>query len=160
VKVTLPTTAFGSVRPFLQGLTITTETKTDHATPPVAIDRICAMRVMRPYNDLERADKQVVPKDLTTWNESVPKMIISDTINLPLKTAISIAVISNHNSFRVLSDKIASVYLFEKYIYILAMEIASPANLHCANCIGTLSFPTIRPRRMHRVQRCGLMLQT
>ena len=31
--------------------------------------------------------------------------------------------------------------LFEKYIYILALEMASPGNQHCANCIGTLSFP-------------------
>jgi len=37
-------------------------------------------------------------------------------------------------------DKIASVYfLSEKYTYILALEMAS--NQHCANCIGTLSFP-------------------
>jgi len=37
-------------------------------------------------------------------------------------------VISNHNSFRVLFDKIASVYLFEKYINILALEMVSPAS--------------------------------
>jgi len=43
-------------------------------------------------------------------NESVPKIIINDTINLLIKTAISISVISNGNSFRVLFDKIASVY--------------------------------------------------
>jgi len=30
--------------------------------------------------------------------------------------------------------------LFEKYIYILALEKASPENRHCADCIGTLSF--------------------
>jgi len=69
----------------------------------------------------------------------VPKIIIDDTINLFLKTAIRILVISNHNSFRVLFDKIASV--FEKYIDILALEMASPGNQHCANCIGALSFP-------------------
>jgi len=41
--------------------------------------------------------------------------------------------ISNHNSFRVLFDKIAFVYiLFGKYIYILALEMASPGNRHCA----------------------------
>jgi len=33
--------------------------------------------------------------------------------------------------------------LFEKYIYILALEMASPGNQHCANCIGTLPFPVI-----------------
>ena len=31
--------------------------------------------------------------------------------------------------------------LSEKYIYILALEMASPGNRHCANCIGRLSFP-------------------
>jgi len=37
----------------------------------------------------------------------------------------------------VLFDKIASLYiLFKKYIYILALKMASPAN-----CIGTLSLP-------------------
>jgi len=29
---------------------------------------------------------------------------------------------------------------FEKYINILALEMVSPGNRHCANCIGTLSF--------------------
>jgi len=38
--------------------------------------------------------------------------------NLFFKTAICILVISNHNSFRVLSDKIASVYFIGKiYLY-------------------------------------------
>jgi len=47
-----------------------------------------------------------------TWNQNVPKIIRDDTINLFLKTAISILVMSksNHNSFRVLLYKIASVY--------------------------------------------------
>jgi len=35
---------------------------------------------------------------------------LNNTINLFFKTAISILVISNHNSFRVFFDKIASVY--------------------------------------------------
>jgi len=34
-------------------------------------------------------------------------------------------VISNHNSFRMLFDKIASYILYEKYIYILALEMGS-----------------------------------
>ena len=37
--------------------------------------------------------------------------------------------------------KLLSDILLEKYIYILASEMASPSNQHCANCIGTLSFP-------------------
>jgi len=59
------------------------------------------------------------------------------------ETAISILVISKHNSFRMLLEKIASVYIIEQYIYILASEMASPGNQHCANCIGTLSFPML-----------------
>ena len=56
-----------------------------------------------------------------TGKESVPKIITNDKImNLVFKTAISISVISNRNSFRVPFDKIASVYiLFEKNILIL-----------------------------------------
>jgi len=41
----------------------------------------------------------------------------------------------------VLFDKIAFVYFFGKYIYILALEMASPRNQHCANCLGILPFP-------------------
>ena len=62
-------------------------------------------------------------------------------MNLFFLTTISILVISNHNSFRVLFDEIALVYYIWKYIYILALEMASPGNQHCANCIGTLLFP-------------------
>jgi len=36
--------------------------------------------------------------------------------------------------------KLLLYILFEKYIYILALEMASPGNQHCANCIGTFSF--------------------
>jgi len=43
-------------------------------------------------------------------NESVSKIVINDTINFLFITEISILVISNHNSFRVLFDKIAFVY--------------------------------------------------
>ena len=63
------------------------------------------------------------------------------TINLFVKTAINILLISSYNSFRVLFDEIASIYLIWKYIYILAVESASLRNRHCADCIGTLSFP-------------------
>ena len=53
---------------------------------------------------------------------------------------INILVISNHNSFRVLFDKIASVTLSENYIKtFLALEKASPWNRHCANCIAGIT---------------------
>jgi len=46
----------------------------------------------------------------------VPKIIINDTINIVLKTAISISVISNHNSFRVLFER--NCFRFEKKVYL------------------------------------------
>jgi len=53
-----------------------------------------------------------------TGNESIPIIIINNTINLNLFfKLVSILLISNHNSFRVLFDKIASVYFALKYIY-------------------------------------------
>jgi len=50
----------------------------------------------------------------------------------------------------VLFDITASVYFICKYIYILVLEMASPGNQHCANCIGTLSFPILRQPEVHR----------
>ena len=46
--------------------------------------------------------------------------------------------------------KLLPYVLFEKYTNILALEMASPGNRHCANCIGTLSFPIPIPRLSHR----------
>jgi len=40
--------------------------------------------------------------------------------------------------------KLLPYILFEKYIYILALETASPRNQHCVDCIGTLSFAVVR----------------
>jgi len=58
--------------------------------------------------------------------------------------------------------KLRPYILFEKYINILALEMASPENRHCASCIGTLSFPidtdSLRPNSRNRgqVRNCGL----
>jgi len=49
----------------------------------------------------------------------------------------------------VLFGKILSYILFEKYIYILALEMTSTGNQHCANCIGTLSFPILQPAQLY-----------
>jgi len=38
------------------------------------------------------------------------------------------------------------VFYLKKYRYILALEMASPGNQHCANCVGTLSFPILTHR--------------
>jgi len=69
----------------------------------------------------------------------VQKIIVNDTIHFLFKTASSISVISNHNGFRVLFVKIASVYFISKIYLYFSVGMARPAN--CANCIGALSFP-------------------
>ena len=76
-------------------------------------------------------------------NKSVPKIILNEKINLLSKTAISILVISNYNSFQVQFDKIASIYFMQKiYIYLhFRTGNGQPGNQHCANCISALSFP-------------------
>jgi len=56
-------------------------------------------------------------------------------------------------------DQIASVYFSEKYIIILALEMASPGNQHCASCIGTLAFPLLL-RRFLLTQSNALQLGT
>jgi len=54
----------------------------------------------------------------TIGNKSVLKIVINDTMNLFYRTAISILLISNHNSQWVLFDKIASEYFIWKiYLY-------------------------------------------
>ena len=39
--------------------------------------------------------------------------------------------------------KLLPYILFEKCIYIFALEMTSPGNQHCASCIDTLSFPIL-----------------
>ena len=43
--------------------------------------------------------------------------------------------------------KLFPCILFQRYICILALAMASPGNGHCAKCIGTLSFPISGPDR-------------
>jgi len=82
-----------------------------------------------------------------TRNESVPKIITNHTKKLFLNcnrqfgnSKKSVTV------FRPLSDKkkLLPYILFRKYIYISALETADQGNRHCADCIGTLSFPVGR----------------
>ena len=64
-----------------------------------------------------RVDYSAVQMQWPIGNESMAKIIINDT-KICFKTAISILLISNDNSFRVLFDKIASVYFIWKiYLY-------------------------------------------
>jgi len=72
----------------------------------------------------------------------MPKIIINDTVNL-----FFFKLQSAFWSFRVVAVseccliKSLPCILFEKYICILALEMASPGIQQCANCIGALSFP-------------------
>ena len=57
--------------------------------------------------------------------------------------------------------KLLAYILFEKYIYILALEMASPGNQQCANCIDTLSFPMALTLSMpvgHTTPACDFLL--
>ena len=65
----------------------------------------------------------------------VPKIIITDTINLFLYAAISILLISNHNTFRVLFDKIASRYFIWKKYFNISDEKLFNKILTCPNHI-------------------------
>jgi len=68
-------------------------------------------------------------------NKSVPKIIINDTQFIYFLKLQS-AFVS-----KCCLIKLLPYILFEKYIYILALEMASPGNQQCTSCISTLSFP-------------------
>ena len=56
---------------------------------------------------------------------------------------IIILIISNHNNFRLLFDKLLPYILFEKYIYIFSSEMASPREPALGQLYRhTISFPT------------------
>jgi len=55
--------------------------------------------------------------EVSIGNESLPENIINNTTDLFFKTSISVSVISNHNSFRVLFGKIAFVYFILKEMF-------------------------------------------
>jgi len=74
-------------------------------------------------------------------NESLPKTIVNDT-SVFLKCNQHFG---NFKPITIVSEccliKLYPHILFEKYSNILALEMASPGNRHCADCIGALSFP-------------------
>jgi len=75
-------------------------------------------------------------------NESAPKIIINDTIvffSLKLQSTFWLFQTITFSEYRLI--KLLPYILFEKYIHIFALQMACPRNRHCANCIGTLSFP-------------------
>ena len=80
-------------------------------------------------------------KSQQTNLKSVPKFIINNTINsfLNCQRFDNLKTITVSECCLI---KLLPCILFEKYITILALEMASPGNQHCAICIGTLSSPT------------------
>ena len=79
----------------------------------------CETRVLRA--------RLVLNTCMSIGNESVPKIVINDT-TFYFETAISILVILNHNSFRVLFDKIAFVYQrYISYFSIGNVQVREPA---------------------------------
>ena len=74
---------------------------------------------------------------MSIGNERVPKSIINNAyFFLKQQSAFWTVTVSE-----CCLKKIASYILFEKCINILALEMPSRENHHCANCIGALSFP-------------------
>jgi len=64
----------------------------------------------------------------------VPTIIINNTMssNFPLTVPECCLI------------KLLPYILFKNIFILLLLEMASPGNQHCANCIGTLSFPTYK----------------
>jgi len=50
--------------------------------------------------------------------------------------------------------------LFEKYINILALDMACSGNRHCANCIGALSFPIKQLHHKRHFEHVTAIAQT
>ena len=73
----------------------------------------------------------------------MPKFIINDTTKLLFKLQSAFRQFRTITVFQCCLIKLLPYSLFEKYIYLLALEMAIPRNQHCASCIGTLSFPTL-----------------
>ena len=75
-------------------------------------------------------------------NESVPKIIINYTINLFFNCNQHFSKPQQFSSADW-QNCLRIFYLKKIYVYILALQMASPRNQHCASCIGALSFPVV-----------------
>jgi len=76
-------------------------------------------------------------------NESLPKIIINNTVSYFLLQSAFCQFQTITVSERCLIKSLPLYILFEKNILIniLTLKMASPGNQHCASCIGALSFP-------------------
>ena len=74
-------------------------------------------------------------------SESEPKITVNDKIKFFLKLQSAFWSFQTVTVSECCLIKFLPCILFEKYINILALEMASVGNRHCADCIGALSFP-------------------
>jgi len=91
-------------------------------------------------------------RKLSVGNESVPKIIINDSRFFFLKLQSAFRLFKTITVSECYLIKLLRHLLFEKYINILALEMASPGNRHCASCIGALSFHVFEERAVQRTQ--------
>jgi len=104
--------------------------------------------------DLLRYSNKIESTDLRQW----PYVINWLTKRRPILSDITVRNICESFTHKMAAKKPAGIvlneitslspyvyFIWKIYIYILALEMASPGNQHCATCIGTLSFPISRP---------------
>ena len=90
-------------------------------------------------------------------NVSVRKIIINNTVNLFVKLQSAFWYFQTITVFVCCLIKLLlTVYFMWKCINILALEMASPGNRHCANCIGALSFPIQKGHCMRDWPDCSV----
>ena len=77
-------------------------------------------------------------------NESVPKIILNDTINYFFKLQSACWQFQTITVSECCLMKLLPYILFLKYVYTFALEIGNPVNQHCSNCTDALSFHMIR----------------
>jgi len=75
----------------------------------------------------------------------VPKIIISNTTNLLFKTAICILLMSNHNSFCMVFDRIAYVYFMWKIYLYFSIGNGQPCELALCQLYRRTFVPYWRP---------------
>ena len=92
------------------------------------------------YTDLVR--NQPLP---AIWNESVPIQLTQCWFPGLAISSANIYILRQSYDYLTIMPKLRSMTahsgnLLLHHNYMLALEIASPGNQHCVNCIGTLSF--------------------
>jgi len=85
-----------------------------------------------------------------TGSENMPKIITNNTINLFFKLQSAFCHFQTITFSECYLIKLLLYILLDKYINILALEMASPGNQQCSNCIGALSSVSAQYYCSHR----------